>query len=105
MPLEPIDVELSNGQKLEVLKRFYARYHDELTELEDQIRAIKTALAEYEFLVQYLGAQPEVKELTARESELERLEARRTHIGKLIDRLAQSLPDQAGGRPATIQRW
>jgi predicted DNA-binding antitoxin AbrB/MazE fold protein len=106
MPLQPITVELSNGQKLEVLKRFYKRYQDELTDLEDKIRDIKLALAEFEFVVQYLGEQPEVAELKAKQGEMDKLEARRVHIGKLIDRLEGSIPKQKGAeRPATIQRY
>ncbi len=106
MPLQPISVELSNGQKLEVLKRFYKRYTGELTELEDQIREIKLALAEFEFVVQYLGEQSEVSELKAKQGELEKLEARRIHIGKLVERLEGSIPKQKGAeRPATIQRF
>ena len=105
MALEPIQVELSNGQKLEALKRFYKLYKDELTELEDQIRDIKIAQAERDFLVQYLGEQPEVKKLTESAAGLDKLEARRAHIGKLLERLEGSIPKQGGDAPATIQRY
>ncbi|MDA3962444.1 MAG: hypothetical protein PF961_16780 [Planctomycetota bacterium] len=105
MAIEPIAIELTNGQKLEVLKRYYRLYQEELTGLEDQIRDIKTAQAEFAFLVQYLGEQPEVKKLTERDAELEKLEARRTHIGKLMERLETSIPNQGNDRPATIQRF
>jgi len=59
MALEPIKVELSNGQKVEVLKRFYKRYKDELTELEDEIRDIQTAIAEHEMAI--FSAEPGVE--------------------------------------------
>ena len=106
MSLQPIEVELSNGQKVEVLKRFYKRYKDELTHLEDEIRDIKTALAEHGFMSQYIGEQPEVKELLARQGELEKLETRRAHIGKIMERLEGSIPKGKGAdAPATIQRY
>ncbi len=66
MPLDPIDVALSEGQKLEALKRYQRRYLDELEELEAEITGIKPALAEFEFVSKYLGEQPEVKELQRR---------------------------------------
>jgi len=105
MPLDPIEVELSNGQKLEVLKRFRQQYLEELERLDHDIRDIKTALAEYEFVVQYLGEQPEVLELKGREEELAQLEKRRAYLGKLLDRLDQSLPKQSGDKPATFQKY
>lgn len=105
MALAPLTVELSNGQKLEVLKRFYKLYRDELTKVEDEMRDIMIALKEHEFVVQYLGDQPEVSKLAARKDELDKLAKRREHIGKLIERLEGSIPKQGSEAPATIQRY
>ena len=97
MALDPIDIQLSDGQKLEVLKRYRNRYGDALQEVEVEITTIKTQLAEFEFAVQYLGEQPEVQELKDRAGELEKLEQRRQHLGMLVDRLNQVIPQQSGG--------
>ena len=73
MPVQPITVTLSDGQKIEALKRFAQRYQEELTELEQKITDAKTALAELEFLKGYLGEQPEVLELAEQAGDLEKL--------------------------------
>lgn len=95
MPIQPITVALSAGQKLDVLKRFRKRYGDEMAELEAKITEILTAVAEGEFMAQYVGEQPEVKELRARKAELEALELRRTYLSKLVERLDGVMPAQA----------
>ena len=92
MPLEPLNVALSDGQKIEVLKRFQQRYTEELKKLEVEMTEVMTQLAEADFLGQYLGEQPEVVELRKRKPDLAEMERRRTYLGKIIDRLAQVVP-------------
>ncbi len=92
MPLQPITVALTDGQKLEVLKRFRQRYGDELEKVENEIRTIMTAQAEFAFVAAYIGEQAEVTELKQDESEMTRLEARRVHLSKIIERLDSVLP-------------
>ena len=94
MPAQPITVTLTDGQKLDVLKRLRKRYGDEVERVEASVVEILTAVAEAEFLTQYVGEQPEVKELRARKAELETLELRRQYLSKLIDRLDAVTPDQ-----------
>jgi hypothetical protein len=94
MPIQPITVALSSGQKVDVMKRFRKRYGDEMEKIEASITEIMTAVAEAEFMAQYVGEQPEVKELRARKTELEALEARRLYLSKLIDRLDGVIPAQ-----------
>ena len=94
MPAQPITVTLTDGQKLDVLKRLRKRYADEVERVEASVVEILTAVAEAEFLTQYVGEQPEVKELRARKAELETLELRRQYLSKLIDRLDAVTPDQ-----------
>lgn len=105
MQLEPIEVHLTEGQKLEVLKRFRQRFLDELDQLDGAIRSIKIELAEFDFVVQYLGEQPEVLQLKDRADELVKLNQRRDHLGKLLGRLDQVLPKQAGDKPASFQKF
>jgi len=105
MPLDPIEVDLSDGQKLEALKRYQRRYQDELEELETDITAIKTGLAEFEFVSKYLGEQPEVKELQKDADRLDKLEQRRSHIGMLLERLDQVLAHGGDKAAAKIQRF
>jgi hypothetical protein len=100
MPLKPLNSVLSDGQKLETLKRFRAKYAEELGKLEVEMQEILTSIAEAEFLVQYLGEQPEVVELRSRKSELDTKEKRRQYLGKIIDRLDASIPQQA---PVAVQ--
>lgn len=106
MPLEPMHITLSDAEKVEVLKRFYNRYKEELETVETSIAEILTAHAQSEFLVQYLGEQPEVLELKGRDEELQKLQKRRAHIGMLIDRLEQVIPKRGGeAEPTTFTRF
>ena len=92
MPLQPLVVQLSEGQKKEAMKRFRAKYADELTKVEADLTDVLTAIAEAEFLAQYLGEQPEIKDLKKRQAEIETLQQRRLYLGKIIDRLDQVTP-------------
>jgi hypothetical protein len=94
MPLQPLIVQLSEGQKKEAMKRFRAKYADELTKVEADLTDVLTAIAEAEFLAQYLGEQPEIKELKKRQAEVETLQQRRLYLGKIIDRLDQYTPQE-----------
>lgn len=94
MPLQPLVVQLSDGQKKEAMKRFRAKYADELTKVESDLTDVLTAIAEAEFLAQYLGEQPEIKELKKRQAEVETLQQRRLYLGKIIDRLDQYTPPE-----------
>ena len=105
MPLPPIDVSLSDAQKLDTLKRFYQCYHEEREEIEGKITEMKTAEAESTFAAQYLGEQKEVVDLRPDPAALETLEKRRQHLGILIERLQQVLPKQDGDSPATFTRF
>jgi hypothetical protein len=116
MPLPPLDVQLSNGQQIETLKRFRERYADELEKLEGEMKDILTARAEAEFISKYLGDQPEVVELRSRVKELDAKEKRRQYLGMIIDRLDAVLPKQApvnmpvpggdkGAKPAGVRRY
>lgn len=96
MSLPPLEVDLSDGEKLEALKRYRRRYGDELEQIESEMRAIKVNVAEYDFLKQYLGEQPEVKELLDEQGKLEQLEKRRQHVGMLVARLDQVIPKGQG---------
>lgn len=94
MPLQPMTIALSDGQKIEVLKRFRAKYQEEVATIEAELGEILTALAEAEFLGQYLGEQPEITALKGRKPEADKLEKRRQHISLIIDRLDQIIPKQ-----------
>jgi hypothetical protein len=94
MPLAPLTVALSDGQKIETLKRFRERYAEELAKLESEITDILTASAEADFLMSFIGEQPEVKDLRARLPEAEVKERRRQYIGKVLERIDQVLPKQ-----------
>lgn len=94
MPLAPLVIALSDGQKIETLKRFRARYGEELKKVDVELTEVLTAIAEAEFLVAYLGEQPEVVELRARKPEAEKLERRRQYLGMIIERLDQVIPQQ-----------
>jgi hypothetical protein len=94
MPLQPLSATLTDGQKIDVLKRFRKRYGDELEKVENSLLEIMTALAEADFMVQYVGDQPEVRDLRARKAEIDALELRRQYLGKLIDRLDAVIPAQ-----------
>jgi len=111
MPLQPLTITLSDGQKIEALKRTRAKYQEELAQLDADLTEILTAFAEADFLGQYLGEQPEITALKARRPEADKLEKRRQHIGLIIERLDQIIPKQtdvkvptpgtAGSRPAS----
>ncbi len=94
MPLKQLSATLSDGQKLAVLKRFRAKYAEELEKLDVDMQEIMINLAEADFIAQYLGEQPEVAELRAKKAELEAKEKRRQYLGKIIERLDASIPDQ-----------
>ena len=121
MPPEPLTVTLTDGQKVEAMKRFRVKYADELTKVEGDLTDVLTALAEADFLAQYLGEQPEIVELRKRKPDVETLEKRRTYLRKIIERLDQYTPQlkpvivappNAGGsgaaaaqRPGGIKRY
>lgn len=94
MPLHPLVITLSDGQKKEAMKRFRHKYAEELTKIESDLSDVLTAIAEAEFLAQYLGEQPEIKELKKRQAEVETLQQRRLYLGKIIDRLDQYTPQE-----------
>ena len=94
MPLQTLAANLTDGQKIDVLKRFRKKYGEELEKIEADLIEIMTAIAEADFMVQYVGDQPEVKELRSRKAELEALELRRQYLGKIIDRLDAVIPAQ-----------
>jgi len=95
MPLPPLQVTLSDGQKIETLKRFRTAYQEELVKIEAELTDILTSLAEADFIGAYLGDQPEVIDLRGRKAEVEKLERRRQHIGQIMERLVQVIPKQA----------
>jgi t-SNARE complex subunit (syntaxin) len=119
MPAQPLTVTLSDGQKIEAMKRFRVRYAEELAQVEGQLVDILTNLQEADFLGQYLGEQPEVGELRKRQGEVEKLEKRRAHLTALIERLDQYTPKQpevkatlggeaqrpAAARPSGVKRY
>lgn len=113
MPQPPITVTLSDWQKIEALKRTRERYQEELTKVESEVTDILTACAEADFLAQYLGDQPEVKDLRAKKPEAEVKEKRRQYLLALIDRLDAVIPKQpdvkpalaGGSKPAGIKRY
>src|SRR6188768_947908 len=99
MPLQPLVVQLAEGQKKEAMKRFRAKYAEELTKVESDLTDVLTAIAEAEYLAQFLGEQPEIKELKKRQAEVEALQQRRLYLGKIIDRLDQVTPQD---KPVTV---
>jgi len=110
MPIEPLVVTLSDGQKVEAMKRFRARYADELVKIEVELTEVLTQVAEAEFLVPYLGEQPELVEQRKRKDEADVLQKRRNYLHKIIARLDEYTPQQkpvttqapgGGGAPAT----
>lgn len=102
MPRPPLSVVLSEWQKLEALKRCRQRYQEELERVEATLTDILTACAEADYLAQYLGDQPEIKELRARRGEVEALEKRRQHLIALIERLDAVTPRQSEVRPPPL---
>lgn len=99
MPLQPLTVALTDGQKVEVMKRFRAKYAEDLTKVESDLTDVLTAIAEADFLVQYLGEQPELKELKKRQAEVDTLQQRRIYLSKIIERLDQYTPQV---KPVTV---
>jgi len=113
MPQPPLTVALTDWQKIETLKRTREGYQEELTKVEAEITDILTACAEADFLAQYLGDQPEVKEMRAKKPEAEAKEKRRQYLLALIERLDAVIPKQpevkptlaGAGKPAGIKRY
>jgi len=114
MPQPPIAVTLSDWQKIEALKRVREDYQEELTKVESEITDILSACAEADFIAQYLGDQPEVKERRARKPEAETKEKRRQYVIALIERLDAVIPKQAeikapvpgsGGKSPGLKRF
>src|SRR4051812_34285042 len=93
MPLKQLNPALSDGQKVAVLKRFRAKYSDELEQLEVEMQEILTSLAEADFLAQDVGEQPEVLERRAKKSEVDVKEKRRQYLGKILERLDACIPE------------
>jgi len=114
MPQPPLAVTLSEWQKIEALKRARERYHEELLKVESEITDILSACAEADYLAQFLGDQPEVKEMRARKPEADTKEKRRQYLIALIERLDAVIPKQAeikatapgaGGKSAGLKRF
>ncbi len=109
MPLQPLSATLSDGQKTAVLKRFRARYGDELKAVEAEMQEIMTSMAEADYIAQYLGEQPEVVELRARRADLDAKDKRRQYLFKLLERLDQGAsptrPRSASPPPAGHHRF
>jgi hypothetical protein len=99
MALEPLTIELSEGQKTEVLKRFHRSYHAELEKVEGELRQLLTGNAEAEFLAQYIKEQPEVTQLRADPAAIKRLEQRREYLAQLIKVLEHYTPEQKEIKP------
>ena len=95
MPQPPLAVTLTDWQKIEALKRARERYQEDLTKVESDLTDILTACAEADFIAQYLGDQPEVKEMRAKKPEAEAKEKRRQYLIALIERLDAVIPKQA----------
>jgi hypothetical protein len=122
MPDEPLTITLTDGQKIETLKRFRVRYAEELVKVEVELMEILTSIAEADFLAQYLGEQPEIIEMRKRKDDADRLHKRRHYLIKIIARLDEYTPQQkpisasaptggagaAGGqaaRPGNLKRY
>ncbi len=108
MPIEPIKVELTAGEQIEVLKRFRQQYADEVDKITGELEVLLRSHAEADFVIQYLGEQPEVLELRSHGEEIQKLEQRRQHLSAIIDRLDQTIPKQgdvAVQAPAQMRRY
>jgi hypothetical protein len=114
MPQPPLAVTLTDWQKIEALKRARERYQEDLTTVESDLTDILTACAEADFIAQYLGDQPEVKEMRAKKPEAETQEKRRQYLIALIERLDAVIPKQAeikapvpgaGGKSTGLKRF
>lgn len=92
MPLAPLSITLSDGQKLEALKRMRKHYQDAIEKITTELTDVLTAQAEAEFLAAYLGEQPEIKELRSGAAKAEELEKRRQYLARLIERLESVIP-------------
>lgn len=93
-PLPPLTSTLSNGQKMEVLKRFRHLYAEELVKIEADMQNLLINLAEADYMAAFIGEQPEVVVLRASKTALDDKEKRRQTLGKLLERLDQLIPDQ-----------
>jgi hypothetical protein len=112
MPLAPLTVSLSDGQKQAALKRMQKHYSEALTALEAELTEALTASAEADLLAQYLGEQPEVKDLRALGSKSAELEKRRQYLGAILERLAAVIPVQPdvhaplpNAKPAGVRKY
>ena len=108
MPLEPLQVSLTSGEQIEVLKRFQQQYTEELEKVDGEILEILRGAAEAEFLQQYIGEQPDVVELRGDQAKLAQLQERRNHIGAILDRLAATIPQQQAVEvkaPSSMRRY
>jgi hypothetical protein len=76
------------------MKRFRARYAEELAKVEAELTDILVNIAEADFLAQYLGDQPEIQELRQHKADIEAKETRRQRLGQIIERLDQYTPQQ-----------
>ena len=94
MPLAPLTLTLSDGQKLAALKRMRAFYGEALTKIEAELTEALSAQAEADFLSGYLGEQPEVKELRTAGAKAPELESKRQYYGKILERLDAVIPAQ-----------
>ena len=94
MPLQPLTVTLSDGQKIAALKRMREGYQAQLAVIDAELTEALLAQAEADFLSPYLGEQPEIKELRTKAGDAAAKEARRQYLGKLIERLDQVIPAQ-----------
>ena len=114
MPQPPLAVTLTEWQKIDALKRTRERYQEELTKTEAELSDILTSCAEADYIAQYLGEQPEVKDLRAKKPEVEAREKRRQYLIALIERLDSVIPKQAevkmplpstGAKPGGMKRF
>jgi hypothetical protein len=84
MGLDPISVELSDFNRLEVLREEEARLCEELVEIEKQMRGRMLARAEAEFLMQ-LSPYYATKQEEVASNDVSELEARRQLINSAIE--------------------
>jgi len=99
MPLPPLSVSLSNGQKTEAMKVFRKRYAEELEQTEARLTELMTNQQTADFLAQYIGDQPELAELKSGAEEVAKLEKRRQYLSALIERLDAYTPKQPEIKP------
>jgi len=110
----PLAVALTEWQKIDALKRTRELYQTELKKTEAELTDILVACAEADYIAQYVGEQPEVKELRAKKPEVEAREKRRQYLIALIERLESVIPKQpevkpslpsTGGKPGGMKRF